>query len=632
MDKRTTIAFILIGVILVFWLYMNSPEPQPPVTNKSDSTQAATDTSVKVEKQKQREKASEPAPNLQSSAAASESAKNENPYVTPDKEEQIINIETDFVKLELTSKGARIRKYYLKKYNTWYYRDIDSSNFYDRHVQLINNDDGGDFNLVFVTKNGQLINTKDVDFSSNADNYEYKISGDDSLAIQYTFEVGEGHYVKKTYIIHGNSYSSTVNIEMDNMNDVISSYRYDVVWNNGINFVERNSVDEARYSSAGAYSGGELVEIDASSPDEKETKDINGQVDWVSVKNKYFAVIIAPKNPSPDGGAYFEGTNVNNPKYGTREYYSASLKIPFQQLNYQKDSFRLYIGPLEFDRLKELGNNYDAIYDFGSFLGLRIFRPISEYILLPLFQFLHRFIPNYGFVIVIFTLIIKFALYPLTKQSYKSMRKMQLLQPKIKEMKEKYKDDPQRVQKETMKLYSTYGINPAGGCLPMLLQMPILIALYSLFNVAIQIRLQPFILWITNLSSPDVILSLPFKIPIFGIDNVSGLALLLGITMFLQQKMSVQDPSQKAMVYIMPVMFTLMFMGFPSGLNLYYFMFNLFSIMQQYYVGHHKTAGEELVPVKDPKKKKGGFMQRMMEAAEKQQQAQKQAGKKKKKF
>jgi YidC/Oxa1 family membrane protein insertase len=204
---------------------------------------------------------------------------------------------------------------------------------------------------------------------------------------------------------------------------------------------------------------------------------------------------------------------------------------------------------------------------------------------------------------------------------------MQLLQPKIKELKEKYKDDAKRQQKETMKLYQTYGINPAGGCLPMVLQMPILIALWSLFNVAIELRHEPFIFWITNLSSPDVIYNLGFHLPLFGIDKVSGLALLLGITMFFQQKMSVKDPSQKAMVYVMPVVFTFMFMGFPAGLNLYYFMFNLLSIAQQYYINNKKGDGlSELTPVKNPKK--SGFMQRMMQAAENQSTAQKQSQKK----
>ncbi|MDH7604605.1 MAG: membrane protein insertase YidC, partial [Melioribacter sp.] len=296
---------------------------------------------------------------------------------------------------------------------------------------------------------------------------------------------------------------------------------------------------------------------------------------------------------------------------------------------YQKDSFKLYLGPIDYDVLKSYGKNFEVIVDFGSFFGLKfIIRPISEYVLLPLLQFLHKFIPNYGLVIIVLSIIIKFALHPLTRQSMKSMKKMQMLQPKINEIKEKYKDDPQRIQKETMKLYSTYGINPMGGCLPMLLQMPILIALWSLFNNVIDIRQQPFVLWIDNLSAPDKIYKLPFKIPLFNIDIISGLALLLGITMFIQQKQSIKDPSQKALVYIMPIMFTLMFMGFPSGLNLYYFMFNLLSIVQQYYINKRKDD-VELVPVADPKKKKG-FMARMMEAAEKQAQAQKKTAHKRK--
>ena len=153
------------------------------------------------------------------------------------------------------------------------------------------------------------------------------------------------------------------------------------------------------------------------------------------------------------------------------------------------------------------------------------------------------------------------------------MRRMSLLQPKIAEIKEKFKHDAQKVQKETMKLYQTYGINPAGGCLPMLLQMPILFALFTFFQVSIEIRQQPFIFWITNLSAPDTIGTLPFKIPLFGVDQISVLAPLLGITMFFQQKMSIKDPSQKAMIYKMPILFTLMFINFPSGFNFYYFMF-----------------------------------------------------------
>jgi YidC/Oxa1 family membrane protein insertase len=200
------------------------------------------------------------------------------------------------------------------------------------------------------------------------------------------------------------------------------------------------------------------------------------------------------------------------------------------------------------------------------------------------------------------------------------MKKMQALQPKITELKEKFKDDPQKMNKETMKLYSTYGINPAGGCLPMLLQMPIFVALWGMFQSAIDLRQQPFVGWITDLSQPDVIFHLGYKLPIVGIQEISGLALLMGITTFIQQKMTVKDPKQQALVYMMPIMLTLLFMSFPSGLNLYYFMFNVLSIAQQYYI-NHKGGTVELVPVANPNKKKG-FMSKLMEAAEEQSKAQ----------
>ncbi len=227
----------------------------------------------------------------------------------------------------------------------------------------------------------------------------------------------------------------------------------------------------------------------------------------------------------------------------------------------------------------------EALVDFGGFFGLKfIVRPMAEYVLLPLFNFLHLFIPNYGFVIVVFSIIIKIVVYPLTKKSYQSMKKMSLLQPKIAEIKEKHKDDQQKISKETMKLYQTYGINPAGGCLPMLLQMPIFVALWGMFQTALELRQQPFIWWIKDLSQPDIIYDLGFKLPMVGIQEISGLAILMGVTTFIQQKMTMKDPKQQALVYIMPVFLTILFMTFPSGLNLYYFLFNLLSIAQQQYM------------------------------------------------
>jgi len=207
-----------------------------------------------------------------------------------------------------------------------------------------------------------------------------------------------------------------------------------------------------------------------------------------------------------------------------------------------------------------------------------------------------------------------------------SMRKMQALQPMINEIREKYKDDTQKMNMQMMKLYKEYGVNPASGCLPLLLQMPILYALWAVFRSAIELRQANFVWWITDLANPDVILHLPFKIPLFGINQLSGLALLMGITMFIQQKMSIKDPRQKAMVYLMPILFTLMFNNFPSGLNLYYFLFNLISVVQQLYLTKSKKGQVVLQKIPEKERKKG-FMDRILEA----QKAQQSQGYKKKK-
>ncbi len=622
MDRNSTIGFILIGVILIVWLFLNAPEPPKQQPGGKDTTTVVNDT---TNSQKEVEKTKEtkvPAPIIKhiNNADTLDYGK----YFTPtEKGGRIITVENSLVELELSTKGGTIKKYYLKKFKNWYSaRSSDTANFYRTHVQLINYEKGDEYNLSFVTTDGKAVNTANLNFAVNAPKAKYVVKNGDSLTISFTYNVAENKYIRKTFVFYGDKYSFRSEIELMGMNDIISNNAYDLVWSNGIRFVEKNSVDEARSANASVYYGGEQVTVDASKGEKKE-KTFNGRVGWVAVRDKYFAAIIAPQNSSEVNGAYVEGQGKAVGNDGENETYNVHLTVPFGNMADEKKDFTVYIGPVDYNILKQYGHNLTAVVDFGSFLGLSfLIRPISEYILLPLFNFLHTFIPNYGFVIIVFSLVIKFVLYPFTKSSYQSMKKMQLLQPKITELKEKYKDDPQKQQKETMKLYSTYGVNPAGGCLPLVLQMPIFIALYDLLRVAVELRQQPFIFWIKDLSQPDVIYTLPFKLPLVGVDVISGLAILMGITTFIQQKMTVKDPKQQGLVYIMPIAMTLLFMSFPSGLNLYYFMFNIFSIGQQYYI-NHKHDNAELQPVKNANRKKG-FMQRMMEAAEQNAKTQQQ--------
>ncbi len=619
MDKKTTVAFVLMAGILILWLYLNSPKPSEQLPANADTTLVSKDTSQKIaEKQESITKKEKQEKALPAAPKEEQQPSYGKYFSAPTGKAQLVTVENDLVRLELTSRGGDIEKYFLKKYKNWYSADTKGdTNFYATHVQLINYpQNGGGPDLSFVTSDGKAINTADLDFSSTAAKSYYKITGKDTLVITYTLKVGANQYLEKQYIFYGDMYSMKCRLRFVGLGDVIGNNDVDFVWRKGLRFVEENSVDEALYTNASAYYGGDNVVVEASKVGEKVQKNFKGRVEWIAARDKYFAAIIAPQNSSDVDGAYIEGSKEAYMNNGERAYFNIRLNLPFDNTNLEEKDFTIYIGPVDYNLLKTYGHNFDQVVDFGSFLGLKfLIKPIAEYVLLPLFNFLHTFIPNYGLVIIVFSLILKIVLYPLTKSSFQSMKRMQLLQPKITELKEKYKDDPQKMNKETMKLYSTYGVNPAGGCLPLLLQMPIFVALWGVFKTAIELRQQPFVWWITDLSRPDVIYTLPFKIPFFGIDQISGLALLMGITQFIQQKMTTKDPKQQALVYVMPVFLTLLFMSFPAGLNLYYFLFNLFSIVQQYYI-NHKHDGMELQPVKTSGRQKKGFMSKLMEAAE----------------
>jgi YidC/Oxa1 family membrane protein insertase len=622
MDKNTTIAFILIGAILILWLFLNTPEQKKEPSISRDTTtvteKKSADTSSILKEEKKKGEAQEEKKQEESQLGIFSKAYTDSG--------RIITIETDLAIYEMSTRGGNFHKVYLKKFNNWYSAgETNGNDFYKTSVQLINYSIGNAYDISFVSTEGKAVNSKNLEFEAPQIS-KINLNGEDTLALTFSLQLDQTRAIVKRYVFNAQSYLIKSDIEFKGFQNLIADNTYDITWASGIRQVEQNSSNEAGFSSADIYYGDEKVVVDAPSDGEKISKEFNGRVDWLAVRDKYFAVVMIPSSPDQVEGAYIEGQAFPTKDYGRKEIYSTRYIMPFKGSDHEKSSLSIYIGPIDYDQLKLISHKLTALVDFGSFFGLKfIVRPIAEYLLLPLFNFLHQLIPNYGFVIIVFSLIIKIVVYPLTKKSFVSMKKMQLLQPKMTEIKEKFKDDPQKANKETMKLYQTYGINPAGGCFPMLLQMPIFIALWGLLQAAIELRQQPFILWIKDLSAPDVIFNLGTKLPLVGISEISGLALLMGITTFVQQKMSVKDPKQQALVYMMPIMLTILFMTFPSGLNLYYFMFNVFSIAQQYYI-NHKQSDIVLVPI-DPSKQKKGFMQRLMDQAE-QQAKQQQRGKK----
>ena len=617
MDRQATIGFILIGLILMVWLYWSTPQTPPPGTKTGKDSLLVLDSIAKQgSKPKDTAKTAVEKGDTTTKTAAV-SAKN--PFTPDSLSEKRFTVENDLVIMEFSTKGGTLRKIYLKDYNNWFHDTIPASApKTQRFVQLLDTARGSGLTLEFVDQPGRKVSTSDIIFNTTADKPSYTLKGKDSLVVEFmTTPDSSGAAIAFKYVIHGDKYELGLSVKMSNLNDVIARNQYQIAWRKGLNHVEQYIKDEANYSNASVMFGDEHVIFNSESGKEEQT----GQVNWISVKNKYFTTALIPANPQLTEGYELSATNYQANADAVWKVYDASVRYKYTGEKEVVNNFMFYVGPADYKILKDYGGNLSEIVDFGSFFGIRfLVRPIAEFFLLPLFIFLYSFIPNYGIVIIIFSLIIKVILHPLTKNTYASMKKMQLLQPKIKELKEKFKDDPQKQQKETMALYSTYGINPAGGCLPMILQMPVFIALFGTFQTAIQLRGEGFIWWITDLSRPDVLFALPFTIPLFGVHEVSGLALLMGVTTFLQQKMTTTDPSQKALVYIMPVFLTILFMTFPSGLNLYYFMFNLFSIAQQYYVNNYGKQ-VELVPVPADKRKKG-FMSRLTEAAEKSSQMQ----------
>lgn len=576
MDKRSIFGFVLIGVVLMIWLYWNSSSQKEMIRDKQrlDSINQKNQTSPPL---------TDTAKTQTISPVHSDSLRNDSMTVkfgslfsskaigNSAQQEKIITVESEKVTMKFSNYGGGLKEYTIKNYDTW-----------DKQpLQLVDWKQGKELHLLFTSKEGRLINTKDLVFESPYSAGQVTdLNTDSTFKLVFTLIAGNDSADKiiKTYTFHKSIYEFDVDYRFTNPVRFIADNKYQVVWESSLNLTEFRSDQEATYSEAFAYMGGELETLDATKTGEQYKGDFNGTTDYVSLRTKYFGLFIIPMMRKGDG-AYLAGFHEALKDNGVRENYSIAVKMEIKNDKVEESSFRILITPLDYNILKSYEQDLEKTMRFSLDF---IVRPIAQYVILPVFLLLHKVIPSWGLVIIIFALLMKVVLNPLTKTQMNSMKKMSQLNPKITAIREKYKDDPVKANQQIMRLYKEEKINPAAGCLPMLLQLPILYALFGVFNSTIELRHASF-LWIKDLSAPDVILHLPFKIPLFGIDQISAIALLMGVTMFIQQKMTVTDPKQKAFVYIMPVMLTLLFFSFPAGLNLYYFMFNLFSIAQQWW-------------------------------------------------
>ena len=372
-----------------------------------------------------------------------------------------------------------------------------------------------------------------------------------------------GYSIKKRLTFFPDTYIIGLEIIFENPEQYISRGTYGLSWSGGLAPTEKNTKDDYTYFKGYALLGDELLGDAAEEGEGSKTKQA-GTTLWTATKTKYFISAIIPSVPGV-------GAVVSGVLDGGRPLFTTQLN----QNTSASGSFNIYIGPLEYNRVRSLGLGLEKTMN----LGWAPIRPLGRLITWSLTK-MFQIIPNYGFVIIIFAFVVKILLNPLTKKSFQSTRRMQDLQPKIQALKEKHKNDPKKLNSAQAALFKSEGVNPLGGCLPMLLQMPILIAFFTIFRSTIEFRGAPFFGWITDLSVPDTLTTIAgFPINI--------LPFLMGATMFLQQKL-MASPSggaqQKMMMYFMNVFFLFIFYSFPSGLNLYYSVFNVLSIVQQKYL------------------------------------------------
>ncbi|MBL0701255.1 MAG: membrane protein insertase YidC [Desulfosarcina sp.] len=483
-------------------------------------------------------------------------AKNSN---LPQNKPRIITVNTPLYSVRISEKGAVFKSFILKKFRENGTQDSP-------YLQLCS----------AASEIGTVLTQfRDDSFSCPEDSFfKVNISGDTvditdaSFEIPFTWISPDGLIIEKRFLFSPETYLISLNISIKNTSsraikgDLMLSLVDDLPGKNG------------GYSFEGpaAYINNELEQIKI-----KKLKDKNlfdGMISWIALEDRYFASSIISDNS--ESARMHIDVEKNDILKSTYIQTIGSINSGEKHVS----NFHLYFGPKRISILSGLGHNLDKLVNFGMFDFLA--RPC-----LYVMNFLYKFIPNYGFAIIILTILIKLILWPLGSKSYKSMSEMKKLQPLMSQIREKYKNDKQRMNQEIMGLYKTYKVNPLGGCLPMIVQIPIFFAFYRMLYQAIELRHAPFLGWINDLSAPDRLFNFNFTIPFMEPPyGVPVLTIIMGGTMFLQQKMSppMGDPAQAKIMLFMPIFFTVIFINFSSGLVLYWLVNNVLSIAQQYYI------------------------------------------------
>jgi YidC/Oxa1 family membrane protein insertase len=630
MDKKSIIGIVLIFAILVVFSIINQPSKEEIEADKHRKDSIA---QVEAEREFMLKQQHEQAAEI-NSVATSDSINPEDQLIEKTNqfgvfgnaaigEEQFYTLENNLMKITFTNKGGRIYSVELKNYQT-----------HDSLPLILFDGPETQFGLNFFAQNRSIqtnqlyftpaINRKEIVVTGP----EVKIGSEGKIKFNkenpggkesYTFrlEVAPGSFMEFVYTLEYNSFLVDFNVNMQGMNQFIASNQayLNLNWTYDIPRQERKSkFGEDTYTNI-TYKFFE-DEVDNLAKNKSDEENLTTKIKWIGFKQLFFNSTIV-SDESFANAQIRQNKTEDDPKYLGNFY--ADISLPYEGKPSETVGMQFYFGPNHYQTLKQ----YDINLESHVYLGYPVVREVNRYVIIPIFNFLRKYIDNFGIIILLLTIFIKSVLFPFTYKSYMSQAKMRVLKPEIDELTAKYGPDKvMEKQQATMALYKKAGVNPMGGCLPMLLQFPILIAMFFFFPTSIELRQESF-LWATDLSTYDSILNLPFEIPFYGA-HVSLFCLLMTITTIIstsmnQQAMSSQSmPGMKTMMYLMPVMFLFILNSYSSGLSYYYFLANVITIGQTYLIRYFVDEDKIRLQLQANKKKpvqKSNFQKRLEEMA-----------------
>lgn len=618
MDKNSIIGLVVIAGILIGWMLLMKPS-EAEIARQQQIRDSIAQVEALAEQAKADALAATNSIVTDSVITLSDSAQTailQNKFgafaTTAIGENKTITLENELMKVSVLSKGGRIGSVELKEYKT-----------FDGRPLILFTPDSSAQNLQFTAYSKEFT-TDSLYFTTETAGFTIADTNSKSLVLR-AYAGSKEKYIEYVYTLTGNQYMMGFRVNVVGLQDIIASNTSAIKLNWYMKTPKQEQHNQTQSTASTIFFKSPDENVDKISETSEERKILETPVKWVGFKQQFFSAAIIADNTF-DKSSEIETKNLASNDY--IKAYTASLNIPYKHTSAETFGMRLYFGPNHFKTLKQ----YDLDLEYQISLGWKIFGWVNRFLTIPIFNFLDGFNLNYGIIILILTIIIKILLLPIAYKTVLSSAKMRVLKPEVDELNEKFKnDDPIKKQQATMALYKQAGVNPMAGCIPVLLQMPILIALFSFFPASIELRQQSF-LWATDLSTYDSVYDFGFSVPFYG-DHVSLFALLMTASTLLytwsnSQLMgtSNQMPGMKWMMYLMPIIFLGFLNNYSAGLSWYYFLANMITfgqtwIMQKFVIDsdalHAKIQENKKKPVQASK-----FQQRLEQMVKENQQRQ----------